>query len=390
MAWYKTGTVSVTNGSATVTGSGTAWVANARVGQAFALEGSGVQYEIAAVVSDTELTISPAYLGATQSGQSYALLPVVGFYREAYDALAAAVSQWSSYVATALSGLFGDGSAAAPGIGFEDETNTGLFRKAAGQLGLATAGVQRALLSSTAFQIDVPVSGTAVTQSSADTTAGRLVKVGDFGIGLDAGPVVTSLDDFYTWGSYFAYGGAHASAPTGTNPFPSLSGAFSLQVRNATLGASDEYIVQRATQFAAGAVSTKERVRSTSGGGWGAWREVFNASNILGTVSESSGTPTGAIIEQGSNANGQYVRFADGTQICDARLTSSSSAQVTWTFPAAFTATPQVIATANSDSGRMPATTAGGATNVNFSVWNTIQVRVDAISTSLIAIGRWF
>ncbi|WP_278397756.1 hypothetical protein [Stutzerimonas kunmingensis] len=44
--------------------------------------------------------------------------------------------------------------------------------------------------------------------------------------------------------------------------------------------------------------------------------EFYQRSNILGTVSQSGGVPTGAIIERGSNANGGYVRFADGTQIC--------------------------------------------------------------------------
>ena len=43
--------------------------------------------------------------------------------------------------------------------------------------------------------------------------------------------------------------------------------------------------------------------------------EVFKQSNILGTVSQSGGVPTGAIIERGSNANGEFVRYADGTQI---------------------------------------------------------------------------
>jgi len=37
---------------------------------------------------------------------------------------------------------------------------------------------------------------------------------------------------------------------------------------------------------------------------------------ILGTVSQASGVPTGAIIETGTNANGTYTRWADGTQIC--------------------------------------------------------------------------
>lgn len=38
----------------------------------------------------------------------------------------------------------------------------------------------------------------------------------------------------------------------------------------------------------------------------------YKRSNILGTVSQSGGVPTGAIIERGSNASGEYVRFADG------------------------------------------------------------------------------
>src|SRR5690606_576175 len=34
---------------------------------------------------------------------------------------------------------------------------------------------------------------------------------------------------------------------------------------------------------------------------------AYHRGNILGTVAQSSGEPTGAIIERGSNANGQYV-----------------------------------------------------------------------------------
>ena len=43
---------------------------------------------------------------------------------------------------------------------------------------------------------------------------------------------------------------------------------------------------------------------------------LYNNQNILGTVSQTSGVPTGAVIQRGSNANGEFVRFADGTQIC--------------------------------------------------------------------------
>jgi hypothetical protein len=43
---------------------------------------------------------------------------------------------------------------------------------------------------------------------------------------------------------------------------------------------------------------------------------MFNQGNILGTVSQTSEVPTGAVLEKVSNANGTCVKFADGTMIC--------------------------------------------------------------------------
>ncbi|RVI42826.1 phage tail protein, partial [Sinorhizobium medicae] len=56
--------------------------------------------------------------------------------------------------------------------------------------------------------------------------------------------------------------------------------------------------------------------RNTVNGGtsWTDWTIVELP--VVGTASNSAGFPAGAIIERGSNANGEYVRFADGTQIC--------------------------------------------------------------------------
>ena len=50
---------------------------------------------------------------------------------------------------------------------------------------------------------------------------------------------------------------------------------------------------------------------------------AYAKDNILGTVSQSGGVPNGGIIERGSNANGSYVRFADGTQICAGSISYS-------------------------------------------------------------------
>jgi len=51
-------------------------------------------------------------------------------------------------------------------------------------------------------------------------------------------------------------------------------------------------------------------------GAWTEWAELYHEGNLLGAVSQSGGAPKGAVIERGANANGAYVRFADGTQMC--------------------------------------------------------------------------
>lgn len=81
------------------------------------------------------------------------------------------------------------------------------------------------------------------------------------------------------------------------------------------------------------------------------WYEIYAQNSILGQVSQLAGVPTGAIIERGSNANGEYVKWADGTMICYWRTIFSTSCtspygaglytgSVTWTFPARFISSP--------------------------------------------------
>ena len=71
MAQYKTGTVSVTNGSAVITGTGTQFLSNAIAGNGFKVASDTVVYQIASVVSDTEITLSAPYAGPTQSNMGY-------------------------------------------------------------------------------------------------------------------------------------------------------------------------------------------------------------------------------------------------------------------------------------------------------------------------------
>jgi hypothetical protein len=98
------------------------------------------------------------------------------------------------------------------------------------------------------------------------------------------------------------------------------------------------------------------------------------------------------IVERGSNANGEYVRFADGYQVCSRVLTTSDSADVTWTFPAAFSDSLYSV------SGLAILTTLGlrvvvvstpTATTIPVRCLNGAAARV-SIDVMLTAHGRWY
>ena len=185
------------------------------------------------------------------------------------------------------------------------------------------------------------ITGTAVTQSDTDTTAGRLLKTGDFKIGEEGSTdtvqplgsvarhnMTTSLiykgrltsgdlNNIYEPGIYRINSGADASDIANT---PAQTSGAVLEVISpdgVRAQGSRALAVQRYTQR-----TQANRVRvwqrgslSISEDSWQDWSEIFTQANILGTVSQSAGVPTGAIIQRGSNANGEFVRFADGTQI---------------------------------------------------------------------------
>jgi hypothetical protein len=115
--------------------------------------------------------------------------------------------------------------------------------------------------------------------------------------------------------------------------------------------------------------------------------------SMVGTVSESGGVPTGALIESGSNVNGFYTRFADGTQICRNTLTGSASAYETVTWPMPFTDTNYQVSGVCSSS----TSTTGVMLKVHTKTTTTIQSALvttgnifSGISYDITAIGRWY
>ena len=153
-------------------------------------------------------------------------------------------------------------------------------------------------------------------------------------------------------------------------------------------------ITQIATAYSSGRMFTRSGNPSSVGGtgAFSPWREVYTSGSILGTVSQSAGVPTGAVIERGSNANGEYVRFADGTQICTQTKAHpvEGNSILAWTFPAVFSAVPafSAIPTAtelDDVTGRAVA----WIHTITTGAYVRFRVNSSAIY-KLTAIGRWY
>ncbi|MEM9128172.1 MAG: DUF2793 domain-containing protein [Pseudomonadota bacterium] len=133
--------------------------------------------------------------------------------------------------------------------------------------------------------------------------------------------------------------------------------------------------------------------------------------NLVGPVAQSAGVPTGSVIEHGTGPNGEYIRYADGTQICwGERNVGSGTAEGSGTFsspyrsasanislPAEFS-TPPVVHVFCSYTGSVAlggrimiptyGITATTITSFRAHRLNTVSTDVDVIAQFL-AIGRW-
>ena len=132
--------------------------------------------------------------------------------------------------------------------------------------------------------------------------------------------------------------------------------------------------------------------------------EVFKQSNILGTVSQSGGVPTGAIIERGSNANGKFVKYADGTMICTRRIemesfpeasaSATNRVQFNHTFPVTFIDPPIVSISAGvnqNTSGRAFSLSSYQESTVEWDWRIYPRATVNLLARAyLYAIGRWY
>ena len=169
-------------------------------------------------------------------------------------------------------------------------------------------------------------------------------------------------------------------------------------------------ITQTATDVTAG------RVLRVGAGAAQLDASLYRRGNVLGTVTQAGGVPTGALIETGTNANGSYTRFADGTQICARRVAVTALALTTamgslfrgtagsFAFPAAFTQVDAVAvtlmgsqnSTIRSSAGVLKTRVGSALSDADWSdiaLWSATSVTatgVEATYLSLFATGRWF
>ncbi|MFP7675559.1 DUF2793 domain-containing protein [Marivita sp. S0852] len=122
---------------------------------------------------------------------------------------------------------------------------------------------------------------------------------------------------------------------------------------------------------------------------------------ILNTVTQDgNGVPTGGVIERGSNGDGDYVRFADGTQICTSGdiptggITNPAGAlfqsdHLAWTFPAPFApGMPPILTGESGNTGAWPTFAPHGVLSTGLKATAIVSIGV-GLNLRLCAIGRW-
>lgn len=289
---YVTGTVSVTAGSAVVTGNGTGWQTGLVIGGLFGLDSAnGNPVPILSIDSDTELTLAKPWRGTTAANQAYWIVRDTAYGQQ----MTANAQALATYIQRLDNASLASLAALAP---------------AADRLPYFNGAGSAALIPLTAFARSL-------------------------------------LDD------------ANAAAIW------------------ATLGATAPAEV------------------------------AFRRGNALATVSQSGGVPTGGLIERGSNANGEYTRFADGTQICTKKVSGFAAINTAWgggfisasvlagPWPAGFATLPSVsaghdggaTATVGALVGQNGATVSSAG---NYFLYRGTSLATTDISVTLTAIGRWF
>jgi len=226
------------------------------------------------------------------------------------------------------------------------------------------------------------VTGNAVTQSNVDGTAGRLTKVGDYGMGgllpLIGNCAVTDNSIVPAEYSYDTSLGS-SGGPTGL-----IRGR--LSHRRRSVGGGE-------TQIFTGESDTLPRtfVRARITGAWGTWAEELHRRDMVGLVNPTPGD--GAIFERWDDVpnNQGYTIFADGTFIYHRIVTTDITGPVTLLMPVSASVSYPVVCQATIKTAAPAFTYANyvSGNNIEYAAWNSAGTLV-ARSMQITVTGRVF
>ena len=239
------------------------------------------------------------------------------------------------------------------------------------------------------LRIDLPLTGAAVQADALDATPARVMTTGAFGLGMSDGLAAPSDDADLCLKAGLAYRLTPAALHA---PATEVSGG-SLLVSTGAGGSVQQLFL------AAGGARLWLRGLAAGASLWGVWQRILGNDLILGPVAQAAGVPTGALFETGSNANGSWTRFADGTQICTgaglsapnistAEGTIFRSADVVWSFPAGFVGAP-VVSGAAEDLQAWLSAGLPGTTSCTVRLKSAVS-KASSVGLRLMAQGRWF
>ncbi|WP_404466266.1 hypothetical protein LG331_08250 [Vreelandella aquamarina] len=178
-----------------------------------------------------------------------------------------------------------------------------------------------------------------------------LMAKGAFGVGAKA-PIATdyfssaNFNDFNVPDGGYTVAGTWLNGPLGNGNHTGL-----VEVKGRVFG---NHTVQVFRNRSIANSEIYERWGDGANNVWYPWQLVYKQNNIVGTVSQSGGMPTGAVLQRDSNSFGEWTKWADGTMECWSYVLVSFQAtnylQAVWTYPQPFTGSGRVTPEASAVS----------------------------------------
>ncbi len=342
MAWYKTGTVTVTAGSRIVTGVGTDFVRFVAPGEAL-VGPDGNYYEILSAPNATELRLARNYAGATAAGQPYSIAPVQGYQYALAIKAAELIDAHRTVPEQAEAAAAAAAASAETAEGWALLTDE-VIANASGSAAQAAASATAAAASATAAAGNAT---TATTQAGISTTQATLSK--DWATKTTS-EVVTGQG----FGAKKYAADAAASAGTATTQ----AGTATAQATTATTQATTATTKATAAAASATAAATKASEASTSA--TDAAASAVTATTKAGQASTSATNAAASVAAVAASAATATTKAGEATASATSASTSAATSTTKASEAAASAtgaATSAATATAKASEAAASATT---------------------------------